>query len=463
VGLDNANSLDPVASAVLYDPATGGFAATGSMATARFRHTATLLPNGKVLVAGGVTTGPGGVCINSAELFDPAANNGVGAFAPAGALNQFRADYTATLLPNGKILMAGGSCTGGSSAELYDPAANNGAGSSAPTGSMAAIRVGHTASLMADGTVLIAAGMSTVQGVVLSSAEIFDPATNGGTGGFAGTGSLTDARHAHQATSLSNGKVLITGGLDPAIHTLASAELFDPATGTFTATGAMTIGRSSHTATRLPGGKVLIAGGVSAPTGPAVALDSSELYDPAAGGGTGAFVATAQLGTPRQSHSATLLPDGRVLVAGGMSNAPAALAVLASAELYETSCPLFNTPVGAHVVVQPVDTATGQKPVTVTIPNVLQAGTTSLTSGVGSTPPSNFRLGGSVYYELTTTASFSGAATVCIDYSATSLAGAAVQPAFEHYDSASASWATVTVASWNQATNIVCGAVSQPF
>jgi Zn-dependent metalloprotease len=462
-GLDNANSLDPVASAVLYDPATGTFAATGSMAVPRFRHTATLLPNGKVLVAGGVTAGPGGVCINSAELFDPAANNGVGAFAQAGALNQFRADYTATLLPSGKILMAGGSCTGGSSAEIYDPAANNGAGASTPTASMADIRVGHTATLLANGTVLIAAGKNTVQGIVLSSAETFDPAANGGIGAFTATGNLAAARHAHSATRLSDGRVLIAGGFDAAIHTIASAEVFDPATGAFNPTGAMTISRSSHTATGLPGGKVLVAGGVTAPTGPALALASAELYDPAAGGGTGGFTATASLATPRHSHSATLLANGKVLVAGGMSNDAAPAAVLASAEVYETTCQPFNTPVGAHVVVQPVDTATAQTPVTVTFPDVFQAGTTSLTAAAGSAPPSNFRLGGTVYYQLTTTASFSGDATVCIDYTGTSLAGATQQPAYDHHDSTTAAWAAVTVTSWDPAQDVICGTVGSPF
>jgi hypothetical protein len=452
-GRDNANSLDPIASAVLYDPATGTFAPTGSMATARDGHTATLLANGKVLIAGGVTTGQ--QCLDSAELFDPAANNGAGAFSPAGSMNTFRADYTATLVSSGKILMAGGSCAGGDSAELYDPAANNGSGGSTWTGSMAAVRVDHTATLLASGEVLIAGGGAGSQ--AWSSAELFDPAANNGAGAFSATGSLATARYRHEATLLQSGKVLISGGLQAnPLAAVSAAEVFDPASGTFTATGAMATARYNHSATLLSDGTVLIAGGVTdQPGGTAAILASAELYDPGANGGAGGFAASASLATGRESHSATLLSDGSVLVAGGEDGTPG---VLVSAELYDATCQLFNTPVGVNVAVQPVDTTTGTTPIAVTFVNVIQAGTTRLTSGSGSTPPFNFSLGTSLDYELTTTATISGAATVCIDYSGTPLAGTTAQPAFDHYPGGAAP--PVIVTSWDPAQNRICGMVN---
>ena len=461
-GLDTGTSLDnPLASALLYDPTTGTFTPTGSMATPRFRHSATLLPNGKVLIGGGVTTGSGGICINSAELFDPAANNGTGAFTSAGSMVAFRADFTATLLPNGKVLMTGGSCTGGTSAELWDPAANNGNGGFISTGSMSTIRVSHTATLLPNGNVLVTGGTDTIAGIRLASAEIFDPAGNHGAGAFSATGSMATARGAHQATALPGGEVLVTGGLDSNLRALASAEVFNPLTGLFTITGAMTTPRSAHTATRLANGQVLITGGLSAA---AAFLDSAELYDQTAGGGTGAFTATIAMATTRKSHSATLLSNGRVLVVGGQDSGPT---VLASAELYSpTVCAPFNTPVGSAVNVQPVDTMSGQTPVTVTFSNVSGAGQTLVTtSPAGPTAPPNFSIGTGLYYHVETTATYSGNVTICIDYGGTPLAGTATQPVFGHFNSATGLWETVTVTSWNQAANVVCGIVTSlsPF
>ena len=455
-GLDVATSLDnPLASALLYDPATGMFTATGSMITPRFRHTATLLPDGKVLIGGGVTTGSGGVCTNTAELYDPSANGGAGAFTSAGTMDRMRGDYTATLLPNGKVLLAGGSCSGGSTAEIYDPASNT----FTPTGSMSAIRVGHTATLLANGKVLIVGGMDTIASVVLDSAEIFDPAANSGAGAFSGTGSMLSARQSHRAVLLPGGAVLVAGGLDSSVQAMSSAEIFTPATGTFASTGGMSVGRSAFTATRLANGKVLVTGGVGAGF-----FSSAELFDPAASGGAGGFIATGSMTTPREQHSATLLPNGRVLVAGGTPDGPS---VLSSAELYTpTVCAPFNTPAGSNVAVQPADTTTGQMPVTVTFSSVTQPGTTSLTMNVsGPAPPANFQLGTGVYYHIETSATYSGPVTVCIDYSGTPLAGTATQPSFGHYDSATGLWQMMTVTSWDQLNNVICGTVTSlsPF
>src|SRR6266550_2999128 len=170
------------------------FGNTGSLNIARESHTATLLPNGKVLVAGGRT---GAGVLSSAELYDPAS----GTWSATGSLNTARRFHTATLLPNGKVLVAGGAIL--PSEELYDPAS----GAWSPTGSLITGRCRHTATLLPNGKVLVAGGQGT-GGVILSSAEVYDPAS----GTWSATGSLNTARWFHTATLLPNGKMLVAGG-----------------------------------------------------------------------------------------------------------------------------------------------------------------------------------------------------------------------------------------------------------
>src|SRR6266498_5680586 len=185
-----------------------------------------------------------------------------------GSLGTARAAHTATLLPSGKVLVAGGYNDSGSlsSAELYDPATGNWTN----TGSLGTTRELHTATLLPSGKVLVAGGYASSG--FLSSAELYDPAT----GNWSSTGSLGAARGYHTATLLPSGKVLVAGGYNDS-GPLSSAELYDPATGNWTNTGSLGTERGYHTATLLPSGKVLVAGGYSRNR---IWLNSAELYDP---------------------------------------------------------------------------------------------------------------------------------------------------------------------------------------
>ena len=275
---------------------------TGSMAAPRSEHTATFLGMGKVLVAGG-TNATGRLA--TAELFDPA----TGAFAAAASMPEARHGHTATMLPNGKVLVVGGNGDAGALAtcRLFDP--RTGAWTS--TGSMATARREHTATLLANGKVLVAGGQNgTAPGyTALSSAELYDPAT----GTWAATGALGSARAGHAAALLEDGKVLVAGGQTrwfplPALYT-STAYLFDPATGTWSATGSMAATRKSFSLTRIPGGLVVAAGGRNASY-----LSSAERYNVS----NGTWGSTGGLGAARGSHAAALLPDARILLVGGM-------------------------------------------------------------------------------------------------------------------------------------------------
>jgi MYXO-CTERM domain-containing protein len=295
-----------LASAELYDPDAGTWTTTGSLATARELHTATLLLSGQVLVAGGFN----GAALASAELYDPT----TGTWSATGSLGAARAQHAASLLPSGKVLVEGGSdgANSISSAEVYDPTP----GTWSPTGSLTTARQAQTATLLPSQKVLVAGGGN---GATLASAELYDSST----GAWTDAGSLATARYFHTATLLPSGKVLVAGGTGPA--RIASAELFDPASGMWSTTGGLAVARESHTGTLLRSGKVLVAAGF----GSAGDTASAELYDPA----SGTWSATRNLALARDAHTATLLPSGQVLVAGGED-----VAVVASAELYDPGC-----------------------------------------------------------------------------------------------------------------------------
>ncbi len=286
-----------------------GVTPVGGMAAARAAHTATRLPSGGVLVAGGFDAD--GRSEASAEVFDPATSS----FTETAPMSVGRQSHTATLLDGGRVLIAGGYEPGGerlASAEIYDPST----GRFEATGSMSGPRADHTATLLSDGRVLIAGGTGPGYSF-LSSAEVYDPVS----GSFAPTGSLSVPRESATATLLRDGRVLVAGGdagRHEDIRIYATAELYDPGSGSFAPTGDMTIERHKHDAVRLRDGRVLIVGG-SDERDDLGLYDSAELYDPA----TRTFTAAGSLNEPRYKFRGTtvLLADGRVLVCCGAAGA----------------------------------------------------------------------------------------------------------------------------------------------
>jgi N-acetylneuraminic acid mutarotase len=360
----------------LYDPSNGTFTPTGSMSVARTNATATLLPSGDVLVVGG--TDNSGSQEASAELYDPA----TGAFTPTGSMHTARSGHIATLLADGKVLVAGGGCNPGgghcnagsfldnlTSAELYNPKT----GTWAVTGSMHFERQFFAATLINDGDVLVAGGFSSCDDDFCSDArqaELYNPKT----GTWAVTGSMHKAREQFTATLLTNGMVLVAGGLNEGgfndnQKAYAEAELYDPKKGTWTVTGSMSEPRYGQAAVLLPGtGWVLATGGSSD--------SSSEVFQPA----LGRWVPTGSMSTPRTDLTATVLSNGNVLATGGIGNDGSAQA---TAEVYQ------NSP-GPLVAINPGSLSFGGQQVGTTGPvqhvTVTNDGTTNLdVSGVAIT------------------------------------------------------------------------------
>jgi hypothetical protein len=285
----------------------GTSSATGSMAVHRGSQTATLLPDGRVLVVGGMQTL---LVLASAELYDPRTRR----WSSAGSLTLPSWGHTATLLQNRKVLVVGGSQADGyhvgssSSAELYDPQTN----SWSAAASMRTPRSFHTATLLPDGRVLVVGGVKTssdVSGEVLASAELYDPRTDI----WAPAPPLSTARAKHDAILLANQHVLVFGGTQgvgysKATDALRAAELYDPTAQTWSSAPSMQYARILPSGLLLPDGRVLVIGDEGGNE------QTAEIFDPA----SDRWSSIANPSVGRADAMAVQLPSGNVLVAGGI-------------------------------------------------------------------------------------------------------------------------------------------------
>ena len=300
VGTPADATVDPSASAELYDPVNGTWTKTGKMTRIRYNHTATLLSDGRVLVTGGWNSLIDPPPTASAELYDPVS----GTWSATSHMITPRLSHTATLLVDGRVLVTGGWRDGDplGPAEVYDPDTETWTA----TAGMIDSRGGHTATLLRDGRVLVAGGNNETAPDGLVGTMLYDPAI----GTWAASGDMIDGRYDHAATLLADGRVLVTGGeaSGTAPVGLAATELFDPGTGTWTATGPMTAARRENTATLLADGTVLVTDNNWEDPSPA-----AELYDPT----NQTWTAAPPMIEASYGHTASRLLDGTVLIAGG--------------------------------------------------------------------------------------------------------------------------------------------------
>jgi N-acetylneuraminic acid mutarotase len=336
-GLDNNNHA--IASAEVYDPTSGEWSQTASMLTARVQATVTLLQNKKVLVAGGETeTG----LAASAEIYNPSAHR----WSATGSMTTPRANHTATLLADGRVLVAGGLSSDSSggivSAEIYDP--SNGKWSL--TGSMSTPRESQSATLLPTGEVVVSGGNVDILDGPTGSAEVYHPST----GKWTTTGRMMTSRSSHISVTLADGSAIVSGGdygNFAGFNPLAMTDRYDSKTNRWSPVGDMHVargavpkvaGRAYHTATMLGDGRVLVAGGFGYITNftQSVILQTAEIFDPS----SATWRLTGNMNQPRAQHAAVALADGRVLVAGGYDFGPP----LASAEIFSPKSQAASPP-----------------------------------------------------------------------------------------------------------------------
>jgi len=285
------------------------------MLQARYNHTATLLPDGRLFVAGG--TADGMTSLSSCEIYDPQRNM----WTYAGNMSSARMRHTATLLPSGKVLIAGGYNSDGGghpslfnsfsgegnlslpNCEIYDPEK----GEFSEVSPMRTGRFWHRAVLLESGRVLVMGGLNVSLGA-LSSCEIYDPEKEV----WVEAAPLPRPLVRFSATRLKNGTILVSGGHDGRVKLpRKEAYLYIPEKDTWVRTGDMVRGRGYHSAVLLSDGRVLVSGGFSAPNMPD--WGDSEIYDPV----SGVWHLSGNLSFPRHSHESVLLPGGEVVIIGG--------------------------------------------------------------------------------------------------------------------------------------------------
>jgi hypothetical protein len=296
-------------STILAFAEAGLWSKAASPITGRAEHTAMLLPNGNVLIAGG--SDGLGKALATAEVYNPATKR----WTAVGSMSTARLDHTATLLPSGKVLVAGGQ--GGpepfsslTSTELYDPTS----GSWSAAAPMIVSRARHTATLLADGRVLVVGGLSLTVGAAglfpspPTDAEIYDPTADH----WSTTAPMGCYRLDPTATRLADGRVLVAGG-QCGVATLNSTEIYDPTGDRWISAAPMGVRRAGHAAALLPDGDVIVVGGTGEePNSLAISLTSAEIYDPR----TNLWVTVAGMAAVPVHHSATLVGNGMVLTVG---------------------------------------------------------------------------------------------------------------------------------------------------
>jgi Kelch motif/Galactose oxidase, central domain len=337
--------------AEIYDPSANHWSAAGTPLMARTSATATLLAGGRVLVAAGIV---GEFSVPKTEIYDPRTN----AWAAAASLAGRRYDHTATLLADGRVLVVGGtrSTVTLDSAELYDPKTD----AWSPAASLPAPRTHHTAALLPDGRVLVAGG---INGQPLATTAIFDPTANRWTAGE----SMGVPRRGALATRLRDGRIMVVGGLEFPGPAEAAAEIFNPTTGTWAAAGQSTqpLLRDGIALSLLKDGRVLVSGGMgSGDLGPG--STAGYVYDPQ----RDQWSATADMRQGRVDHTASLLPNGRVLVAGGR-DAYTNGTPLSSTEIFDVSA--VSSQPSASAVTSPAAASAAPSPATNRFPVQLAA------------------------------------------------------------------------------------------
>jgi hypothetical protein len=304
---DGTNPTKLSADTYLYDPQQNSFAPTGKLAVARHSHTATLLNDGRVILVGGGTSHWGSSAMDSVEIFDPTKNS----WSSGTAMPGKRKDHTATLLQSGKLLIAGGENkdNGGQldTLLLFDPAAN---AWTAPAYTLTSKRDGHTATLLKNGKVLMAGGSDGTY--YLSSMEVID--VTAGTA-KALTDSLPKGRVGHTAELLGDGRVLVVGGYCGMTCAMPNDALYDPSIDKVTTLSHFGDPPGFHAAAALSDGRALVTGGATDPDTMKATSTASIFASGASGGWTG----QPSMAVARMRHTSTTLKDGSVLVVGGMS------------------------------------------------------------------------------------------------------------------------------------------------
>ena len=308
---------------------TAAWTSAGNMSTARVFHTATPLNDGTVLVTGGYATVADTA---SAEIYNPTTNT----WTVVGSMANARYNHTATLLSNGEVLVTGGDATG-TSAEIYNPATQ----SWTVTGSMNVSRYGHSASLLSNGMVLVAGGCCTTASVsgisepveeALTSSELWNPAT----GTWTLTGTMVNMHAFHTANLLTNGNVLVEGGISLNLpagpEVVGGSEFYNPATATWTAVGTLNTARYYATSGLLTGDAVLVAGGDGG--GCCSGLSSDELYSTASE--SWQLMPVMNVGA-YQLASAVLSSGAEMLVSGGFSCCATPESTMTTVEIFNAA------------------------------------------------------------------------------------------------------------------------------